>query len=75
MHVAYLQEVLGENAHVLSDFENLILEVSRIGEDQNAETPCLNELTAALRSVRRNGEDDAMWNDSGDAQNQQQMMM
>lgn len=55
MHVAYLQEILGENAHVLSDFENLILEVSQIGDDANAATPCLNELTNALRSVRRSG--------------------
>ena len=52
MHVAYLQEILGENAHVLSDFENLILEVSQIGDDATAATPCLNELTNALRSVR-----------------------
>jgi hypothetical protein len=55
MHVAYLQEILGENAHVLSDFENLILEVSQIGDDTNAATPCLNELTSALRSVRKSG--------------------
>jgi hypothetical protein len=54
MHVTYLQEILGENAHVLSDFENLILEVSQIGDDALADTPCLNELTAALRSVRKN---------------------
>lgn len=54
MHTAYLQEVLGQNAHVLSDFENLILEVSQIGDDANAATPCLNELTNALRSVRTN---------------------
>lgn len=53
MHIAYLQEVLGENAHVLSDFENLILEVSQIGDDTSAATPCLNELTTALRSVRK----------------------
>ena len=58
MHVAYLQQVLGDNARVLSEFENLILEVSQIGDDSNAETPCLNELTAALRSVRKNGEED-----------------
>lgn len=56
MHVAYLQEVLGENAHVLSDFENLILEVSQIGDDQTAATPCLTELTNALRQVRKGDE-------------------
>ncbi|MCQ2416461.1 MAG: hypothetical protein MJ071_01460 [Oscillospiraceae bacterium] len=53
MHVAYLQEILGENARVLSEFENLILEVSQIGDDATAVTPCLNELTNALRSVRK----------------------
>lgn len=57
-HLMYLRQVLGQNAHVLSDFDNLILEVSQIGEDHSgASTPCLNELTAALRSVRNGGED------------------
>ena len=57
MHAAYLETVLGENAHVLSDFENLIVEVSQIGDDVNAaSTPCLNELTKALRSVRTSDE-------------------
>ena len=74
MHVAYLQEILGENAHVLSDFENLILEISQIGDNATAaSTPCLTELTKALQSVR-SGED--AW----EQQNQhvdppQQMMM
>lgn len=58
MHVAYLQQILGDNARVLSEFENLILEVSQIGDDQTAATPCLTELTAALRSVRSNGEEE-----------------
>jgi len=58
-HAQYLQGVLNENAKVLSDFENLILEVSQIGDDANAATPCLNELTAALRSVR---EPEEQWN-------------
>lgn len=70
MHVAYLQEILGQNAHVLSDFENLILEVSQIGDDATAATPCLNELTNALRSVR-SGSDG--WTDQSDPP--QQMMM
>lgn len=72
MHVSYLQEILGENAHVLSDFENLILEVSQIGDDANAATPCLNELTHALRSVR-SGNDG--WNVTDQSDPPQQMMM
>lgn len=57
-HLMYLRQVLGQNAHVLSDFDNLILEVSQIGDDHSgASTPCLNELTAALRSVRNGGAD------------------
>ena len=60
MHVAYLQEILGQNAHVLSDFENLILEVSQIGDDAaDASTPMLTELTNALRQVRTH--DDPQW--------------
>lgn len=74
MHVAYLQEILGENAHVLSDFENLILEVSQIGDDANAATPCLNELTNALRSVRKSGLE--AWDEAaGKDDPPQQMMM
>lgn len=73
MHVAYLQEILGENAHVLSDFENLILEVSQIGDDANAATPCLNELTNALRSVRRSGV--SSWEQEESSEPPQQMMM
>lgn len=73
MHVTYLEEILGENAHVLSDFENLILEISQIGDDANAATPCLNELTNALRSVRRSSAD--MWEQTDDSEPPQQMMM
>lgn len=74
MHATYLEAILGENAHVLSDFENLILEISQIGDNATAaSTPCLTELTKALQSVR-SGED--AW----EQQNQhmdppQQMMM
>ena len=58
MHASYLMQVLGENDRVLSDFENLILEVSQIGDNAlDAATPCLNELTNALRSVRSSGPD------------------
>jgi hypothetical protein len=75
MHVTYLQDVLGENAHVLSDFENLILEVSQIGDDANADTPCLDELTNALRSVRNSGAE-ASWNaPASGSEPPQQMMM
>lgn len=74
MHVAYLQEVLGQNAHVLSDFENLILEVSQIGDDANAATPCLNELTNALRSMR-SGVDPWETQNNASSEPPQQMMM
>lgn len=75
MHAAYLQEVLGENAHVLSDFENLILEVSQIGDNATAaSTPCLTELTNALRSVRSSGAE--AWEQSNNTgEPPQQMMM
>ena len=65
MHIAYLQEILGQNAHVLSDFENLILEVSQIGDDAaDASTPMLTELTNALRQVRTN-DDSQQWEPHG----------
>lgn len=75
MHVVYLQEVLGENAHVLSDFENLILEVSQIGDNATAaSTPCLTELTNALRSVRSGSTED--WDQQyGSSEPPQQTMM
>lgn len=59
-HAFYLQDVLQKNAKVLSDFENLILEVSQIGDDSSADTPCLRELTEALRGVREVN-DEAAW--------------
>ena len=74
MHAAYLQEVLGENAHVLSDFENLILEVSQIGDNATAaSTPCLTELTNALRSVRSSGAEG--WEQPEDTSEPPQQMM
>lgn len=75
-HVAYLQGVLGENAHVLSDFENLILEVSQIGDNATAaSTPCLTELTNALRSVRSNGLESWDEPQNNNSEPPQQMMM
>ena len=68
-------EILGENAHVLSDFENLILEVSQIGDDATAATPCLNELTNALRSVRNSGADAWEQPEQDHMDPPQQMMM
>ena len=74
MHAAYLQEILGENAHVLSDFENLILEVSQIGDNATAaSTPCLTELTNALRSVRSSTAE--AWEQQDHTEPPQQMMM
>ena len=74
MHAAYLQEILGENAHVLSDFENLILEVSQIGDNATAaSTPCLTELTNALRSVRSSTAE--AWEQQDQTEPPQQMMM
>lgn len=74
MHAAYLETVLGENAHVLSDFENLILEVSQIGDNAAAaSTPCLTELTNALRSVRSGA--DAWEQQDQHSDPPQQMMM
>ncbi len=76
MHTTYLQGVLGENAHVLSDFENLILEISQIGDNATAaSTPCLTELTNALRSVRSNGPDDWDQHQNLTPESQQQMRM
>ncbi len=68
IHKSSLQELLDDNAKVLTDFENLLVEISQISDDITAETPCLNELTQALRSVRSTGGDD-------DWQQPQQMQM
>ena len=73
-HAAYLETILGEDAHVLSDFENLILEVSQIGDNATAAaTPCLTELTKALQSVR--GGEDAWEQQDQQMDPPQQMMM
>lgn len=72
MHITYLQKLLQQDAKVLSDFENLIVEVSQIGDDTQAEMPVLKELTEALHSVRDVGDDAAMWSQL-DAQTASQM--
>ncbi|MBR6106445.1 MAG: hypothetical protein IKQ39_00390 [Oscillospiraceae bacterium] len=58
IHKNSLQEMIDDNTKVLTDFEHLLVEISQIGDDITAETPCLNELTQALRSVRGNAADD-----------------
>jgi len=58
IHRRSLRELIADNARVLTDFEKLLVEISQIGDDITAETPCLNELTEALRSVRQTGDDD-----------------
>ncbi len=70
-HISYLQQLLQQDAKVLGDFENLIVEVSQIGDDSQTETPCLKELTEALRSMREPTDENAVW-EKLDAMNQQE---
>lgn len=67
MHMTYLKQLLQQDAKVLSDFENLIVEVSQIGDDAQVDVPVLKELTEALHSVRDTG-DEEVW-EQLDAQN------
>ena len=77
-HISYLQSLVQQDAKLLSDFENLIVEVSQIGDITKEEMPCLKELTAALQSVR---DDSDVWEhldqqaaaEEPPAMNQQQM--
>lgn len=79
-HIMYLQQLLQQDSKVLGDFENLIVEISQIGDDSQAETPCLKELTEALRSMREPVDENAVWEhldemNRSDEQMQQEQQM
>ena len=52
IHAEYMQTRLQENAKVLRDFEQLIIEVTQMNDDLPAEAPCLDVLADTLRNVR-----------------------
>ena len=52
IHAEYIQTRLQENAKVLRDFEQLIIEASQMNDDLPAEVPCLDVLADTLRTVR-----------------------
>ena len=55
VHAEYMQGRLHENARVLRDFEQLIIEVTQMNDDLPVQEPCLDVLADTLRNVRTQG--------------------
>ena len=55
VHAEYMQERLHENARVLRDFEQLLIEVMQMNNDMPVQEPCLDVLADTLRNVRTQG--------------------
>lgn len=56
-YVSALQEILSDNDRVLTDYENLIIEVSQLDAGADAASaPCLKELADALHNLHAPGQ-------------------
>lgn len=51
-HNGFIHHVLGQNKQLLSQYDNLIIEISQIGDTSNADDLHLENITAALREMR-----------------------
>ena len=52
MHNEYLHHVLGQNRQLLGQYDSLIIEISQIGNTQEAENLHLDSITGALKELR-----------------------
>lgn len=52
MHTEFLHHVLGQNKQLLSQYDNLIIEISQIGDTAEMENLNLEAITNALRDLR-----------------------
>lgn len=55
-HNEFIHRVLGQNKQLLSQYDNLIIEISQIGDSSDLENLHLENITAALRELRDNDE-------------------
>ena len=51
MHNAFIHHILGQNRQLLSQYDNLIIEISQIGDSSNLEDLNLDSITEALREL------------------------
>lgn len=52
MHYEFIRGVLGQNKQLLGQYDNLIIEISQIGDSSELENLHLNNITEALRELR-----------------------
>ncbi len=52
VHNAFIHHILGQNRQLLSQYDNLIIEISQIGDSSNLEDLNLDGITEALRELR-----------------------
>ena len=52
LHNEFVHHVLGQNKQLLSQYDNLIIEISQIGDSKDLENLHLDNITEALRELR-----------------------
>lgn len=52
MHNEYIQHILSQNKQLLSQYDNLIIEISQIGDSKDLGSLDLENITEALRELR-----------------------
>ena len=52
VHTEFIHHVLGQNKQLLSQYDNLIIEISQIGDSRDLENLNLENITEALRELR-----------------------
>ena len=52
LHTEFIHHVLGQNKQLLSQYDNLIIEISQIGDSKDLENLHLENITDALRELR-----------------------
>ncbi len=63
MHAEYIRHILSQNQQLLSEYDNLVIEISQIGDSSQIQSLQLEAITQALRELRE--EDAGMTAQSG----------
>lgn len=55
MHAEYIRRILSQNQQLLSEYDNLVIEISQIGDTSQVQSLQLEAITQALRELRDEG--------------------
>lgn len=52
IHAEYIRHILAQNSQILTEYDNLVIEISQIGDSTNVQSLQLEAITQALRELR-----------------------